>query len=142
MSSLFHPGREGFLTGEIVWKPSASVIKASLLRGYTYNNTHKFVSQVTGGGGTIVATVTLTNLTFANGVAGADNLTYTAIPEGDPIPHILLYQASAVTGGADLATTAQRLIGLIDQASGLPCVPNGEDINVSWSPGADRIFRL
>lgn len=142
MSSLFHPGREGFLTGEIVWKPAAATIKGALLRGYTFNNTHKFVSQVTGAGGVLVATTTLTNLTFANGVAGADNVTYPEVPEGDTIPYILLFMSSAVTGGGDLATSAQRLIGLIDQASGLPCVPNGEDVNVSWNPGADRIFRL
>ena len=142
MSSLFHPGREGFLTGEIVWKPSAAVIKAALLRGYTFNNSHKFVSQVTGAGGEMVATATLTGLTFANGVAGADDVTYTAVAEGTAIPHILLFMASPVGGGADVATTSQRLNGLIDQANGLPCVPNGEDINVSWNPGADRIFRL
>lgn len=141
MSSLFHPGREGFMTGEIAWEPGPT-IKASLVRSYIFNNTHKFVSQVTGAGGELVATVTFANLTFANGVAGADDLTFVAVPEGAQIPHILLYQASAVTGGADLPPTEQRLIGLIDQANGLPCVPNGEDINVSWNPGADRIFRL
>jgi hypothetical protein len=141
MSSLFHPGREGFLKGEIVWT-STPTIKAALLTGYTFNNTHKFVSQVVGAGGTIVANVTLANLTNTNGVASADDITFTAVPEGTAIPHILLYMASAVTGGVDLANTSQRLIGLIDQASGLPAIPNGEDINVSWNPGADRIFRL
>lgn len=129
------------MTGEIVWEPGPT-IKAALLRGYTFNNTHKYVSQVTGAGGTLVAAVTLTSPTFANGVAGAANVTFTAVPEGAAIPHILLYMSSSVTGGADLAATEQRLIGLIDSANGLPCIPNGEDINISWNPGADRIFRL
>lgn len=38
------------------------------------------------------------------------------------------------------ATSA--LIGYIDTATGLPITPNGGDITLTWSDGADRIFTL
>lgn len=143
-SKLFDPGREGFLSGEIVWRPSASIIKAHLIRGYTFNAAHRYRSQVTGAGATIVATQALTNLTNTNGVADADDVVFPAIGAvGDPvIPHLLLVQASAISGGSDIADTSQRVIALIDTATGLPATPNGQAVNVFWSPGADRIFKL
>lgn len=141
--ALFNPGREGFMAGEIVWKPTGgSVIKAALLRGYSFNAAHKFVSQVTGAGGSLVATATLANMTNTNGVADADDIAFEDVPEGSAIAHILIYQASAVTGGSDVADTAQRLIALITDAPTLPITPNGQNINVAWSPAADRIFKL
>lgn len=143
MSALYDYAREGYLAGEIVWKPTGgSVIKASLVRGYTYSSTHKFVSEVIGAGGTVVATETLGSLTNALGVMDAADGVWEAVPEGAAIPHVVIYQASAVVGGSDLPAAQQRLIFFIDRAAGLPAVPNGENVNVSWSPGADRIGRI
>jgi hypothetical protein len=143
MSNLYDKAREGLLAGEIVWKATGgSVIKAALVRGYTFNVSHKFLSEVIGAGGTIVATATLGSLTNTNGVADAADTVWTAVPEGAGIPHCIIYQASAVGGGADVAASAQRLITLIDSGPGLPLLPNGENVTSSWSPGADRIFRL
>ena len=34
------------------------------------------------------------------------------------------------------------LIAFIDTATGLPCTPNGGNINVVWDSGANRIFKL
>src|ERR1041384_5819836 len=53
-NALFDPGREGFLAGEIDW--DTAVIKMALVRGYTFSAAHKFVSDVTGAGGTLVVT--------------------------------------------------------------------------------------
>jgi hypothetical protein len=53
-SALFDPGRQGFLDGSIDYDTAS--IKVSLVRGYTFNAAHKFVSDVTGAGGTLVAT--------------------------------------------------------------------------------------
>lgn len=143
MSNLYDNARQGFLAGEIVWKATGgSVIKAALVRGYTFNVSHKFFSEVAGAGGTVVATATLGSLTNTNGVADAADTVWPAVPEGAAIPHVIIYQASAVTGGSDVAASAQRLIALIDSAPGLPILPNGQDVTSSWSPGADRIFRL
>ena len=140
-NALFDPGREGFLDGTIDW--DTAVIKTSLVRGYTFSAAHKFVSDVTGAGGTLVSTsAALANKTVTNGVADADNTTYTSVPTGAAIPAIIIFQSSAVTGGADVAATAQRLIGYIDNATNLPVTPNGANIDVTWDNGANKIFKL
>lgn len=139
-NALFDPGREGFLLGEIDY--DTAVIKASLVRGYTFSAAHKFVSEVTGAGGSLVATATLGTKTGTAGVADAADPTFSAVASGAAITGILLYQASAVGGGADVAASAQRLIGWIDTATGLPVTPNGGDITITWDNGTNRIFKL
>jgi hypothetical protein len=143
MSNLYNKAREGFVAGEIVWKPTGgSVIKASIVRGYAYSVTHKFVSDVLGAGGTIIATETLNSLTNTDGVLDAADAVLEAVPTGAAIPHIVIYQASAVAGGADVPAAQQRLIACLDKGSGIPILPNGQDVTVAWSPGVDRIARL
>lgn len=138
---LFPLAREGFLTGEIDW--DTATIKVALMRGYTYNSAHKFMSDLTGAGATIVATTAaLGSKTTTNGVAGAADTTFTAVPTGAACSSLVIYQSSAVGGGADVATTAQRVIAYIDNATGLPITPNGADINVTFDTGASKIFAL
>lgn len=140
-SALFDPGREGFLAAEIDWQDPA-VIKCSLIRGYTFDATDKFVSDLTSV--TIVATATLASKTVTNGVADAADITFTAVATGAACNALVIYQASAVGGGADVATSAQRLIAFLDSANvtGLPVTPNGGNINVVWDSGANKIFTL
>lgn len=143
MSNFYDPARQGLAQGEIIWKEGASVIKASLVRGYTYSVAHKFVSEMIGAGGSIVATETLSSLSVSNsGVFRAANAVWEAVPEGASIPYIIIYQASAITGGTDLPASQQRLIIFIDRGSGIPITPNGQNITSAWSPGADGIARL
>jgi hypothetical protein len=138
--ALFDPGREGFLGGEIDW--DTATIKASLVRGYTFDASDKFVSEVTAAGGTLVSTVTLASKTITNGVADAADLTFTAVAAGAAVTSLIIYQASAVGGGADVAATAQRLIAYLDSLTGLPVTPNGGNITVTWDNGANKIFKL
>lgn len=138
--ALFAPGREGFLAGEIDW--NTATIKVSLTRSYTFSSAHKFVSDVTGAGATLVATATLSSPSVTNGTADAADVTFTAVATGAACNCLVIYQASAVTGGADVAASAQRLIAYIDTASGLPVTPNGGNINVTWDNGTNKIFTL
>lgn len=140
-NSVFDPAREGFLLGEIRWiTPS---IKVALVRGYTFNAAHKWVSDVTGAGGTLHATSSaLASKTGTNGVADAADVTFTA-PVANATDHsVLVFQSSAVTGGIDVATNAQRLIAWIDTATGLPIQPNGADITLTFDNGANKIFKI
>jgi hypothetical protein len=140
-NALFDPGREGFLVGEI--NSSAGVVKAAVVRGYTFSAAHKFVSEVTGAGGTLVATsAALSSKTGTSGVFDAADVTFSAVASGAAITSLILFQSSAVTGGADVAASAQRLIGFIDTASNLPVTPNGGDITISWDNGSNKIFKL
>lgn len=141
MSNLFDPGREGFLLGEIDW--DGAVIKMALVRGYTFNAAHKFVSDVTGSGGTLVATSpALTSKTGTAGVADAADVVFTAVPSGAAIPAAIYFQSSAVGGGADVAATAQRLICFVDTGTGLPVTPNGQNISWTHDNSGNRIFKL
>jgi len=112
-NQLFNPGREGFLAGEIDW--DTAVIKVALVRGYTFDATDKFVSEVTAAGGTLVATSSaLGSKSLTDGVADAADVTFTSVAAGSAITGIIIFQASAVTGGADVAAGSQRLIAWLD----------------------------
>lgn len=140
---LFDKGRQGFLEGLIDW--DTAVIKASLVRTYTSTSittAHSVVTDVTAIGTIVATSGALTTKTVTSGVADGDDTTWTAVGAGAAVPTIIIYQSSAVTGGADVATSLQRLIAFLDTATGLPVTPNGGDITAVWSSGADRIFRL
>jgi hypothetical protein len=145
-NALWTPGREGFLTGEIDW--DTAVIKMSPLRGYTFSAAHKFVSEILASGtgtGTFHggAAVTLAGKTSTGGTADANDATFTALTATGAAPCALaIYQASAVGGGADVAATAQRLIGYIDTGTNIPFTPNGGDIVVAFDSGSNKIFTL
>lgn len=140
-NGLWDPGREGFLDGTIDW--DTAVMKAALVRGYTFSSAHKFVSDLTGAGGTLVATsAALSSKTVTNGVADAADVTFTAVASGAAITGVAIFQSSAVAGGADVAATAQRLVCWLDSASGLPVTPNGGDITITWDSGSNKIFKL
>lgn len=113
MDQFFAIGRQGLGTGAI--DVDTAVLKAALLRGYTYNAAHDFVDDVVGAGGTLVATsAALGAVTFADGVLDANDTSFTAVPAGAAITSLLIFQASAVGGGADVAQSAQRLIAILD----------------------------
>lgn len=140
-NALFDPGREGFLDGTIDW--DTAVIKIALVRGYTFSAAHKFVSDVTGASGTLhVTSSALTSKTVTNGVADAADVSFTAVTANAGNHSVLVFQASAVTGGADVAASAQRLIAWIDTGTNLPIVPNGGDVTIAWDNGANKIFKL
>jgi len=141
MSALFGPGRQGFLDGTINWG-ATPVVKCALVRGYTFNSAHQFVSDVTGAGGTLVATSAALTKTSALGVADASDVVFSTVTAGAAIPAVIIFQSSAVTGGADVASSAQRLICHIDTATGLPVTPNGQNITVAFDNGASKIFVL
>jgi hypothetical protein len=140
-NALFDPGREGFLAGEIDW--DTATIKAVLVRSYTFSAAHKFVSDATTAGASIVSTsAAMTSKTVTGGIADAADVTFTAVTAGAAITSILVYQSSAVTGGADVAASAQRLIAYLDTATGLPVTPNGGDITIQWDNTTNKIFKL
>jgi hypothetical protein len=138
-NTVFNTAREGFLSGEIDW--DTAVIKAALVRGYTVAASHKFVSDVTGASGVLAATsAALTSKTVTSGTADAADVTFTAPAANGSNHSILVFQSSAVTGGADVAATAQRVICWLDTGTLLPITLNGGDVTVAWN--ASGIFTI
>lgn len=140
-NALFTPAREGILDGTI--DVVNGVIKVALVRSYTYSASHKFVSEVTGAGGTLASTSSaLTTKTETAGAFNADGVTFSAVASNASAHSLLLFQSSAATGGADVASSAQRVIAYLDTGTNLPISPNGGDIVVAFDTGANKIFHL
>ena len=133
-NSLFDKGRQKFLEGSIAWLTDD--IKAALIDAadYTVNlGTDEFLSDVAGGA--IVSTsANFSGKTSTGGVADADDIAFTLVT-GDQSEALIIYKD---TGSA----ATSPLIAYIDSATGLPFTPTGGSIDVGWSNGSNKIFRL
>lgn len=146
-NALYDPGREGFLAGEIDW--DTAVIKVALVRltaggAPVFTASHKFVSDLTATHTIASTSAALSSKTVTSGVADAGDLApaFAAVAANANNHVLVVFQSSAVGGGADVAATAQRLIAWIDTGTNLPVVPNGGDINITWDNAANKIFKL
>lgn len=140
-NGLFNPGREGFLAGEI--DANTAVLKVALVRSYTFNAAHKFCSDITTAGGVFhVTSDALASVTVTDGILDAADKLISSVASNANNHSVLLFQASAVTGGADVAATAQRVIAWIDTGTNYPIVPNGGDVTLAWDNGSNKIFKL
>jgi hypothetical protein len=137
---MYDTAKEGLIAGEI--DMNTAVIKATFIRGYTFSAAHKFVSDVTGAGGTQNGTsAALANVSITSGVFDADDTTITTSASASN-HGILLFQSSAVTGGADVAASAQRVIAYYDTGTGLPAQPGTGSTPVTWDNGTNKIFKV
>lgn len=139
-NTVYPTAAEGFIAGEI--DLDTATIKACFVRGYTYNAAHKFVSDVTGAGGTINGTsAALTSKTVSGGVFDADDTS--ANTTANPTNHgILLFQSSGVGGGADVAAGSQRVIVWYDTGTGLPIQPGTGPTPITWDNGTNKILKV
>lgn len=132
-NSIYDLGYQAFLEGSIAWL--SDNIKINLITStYTPNlATDQFLAIIPGG--TIVATSSnLGSKSSTAGVANAANVTFTSVTGST---------ATYIGGYKDTGSSAtSRLIFLIDTATNLPVTPNGGDIVVQWSSGANKIFSL
>jgi hypothetical protein len=146
-NALYGPGREGFLAGEIDW--DTAVIKVAAVRltaggAAVFTSTQKFMSELLTTHTIHGTPATLASKTVTNGTADAADLSpaYAALAANANAHVLVIFQASAVTGGADVATSSQRLIAWIDTGTNIPFTPNGGDVNIAWDNGANKIFTL
>jgi hypothetical protein len=139
-NAVYPKALEGLISGLI--DLDTAVIKTALVRGYTYSASHTFMSDVTGAGGTINASsAALASVTVTSGVFDAADTTITTTASATN--HVLvIYQASAVTGGADVAASAQRVIAYYDTGTGLPIQPGTGDVAVTFDNGTNKIIKF
>ena len=138
---MFNDGIDGLLTGAI--DLDTAVIKCALVRGYTFDATDVFMSDVVATGTLNGTSTALANVTITTGVVDADDTTITTTANAND-HDLILFQSSAVTGGADVANTSQRVIAYFDTASdsSLPIQPGTGDVAVTWSSGASKIIKF
>ena len=133
-NALYDNGREGFLDGTIDWDNDD--IRAILIDtdDYTVNlATHDNLDDIPAGARVAVSGA-LTGKSVTNGIADADNITWSSVT-GDECEAVVLYKHTGVE-------STSRLIAYIDSATGLPVTPNGGNIEVQWADTADKIFKL
>lgn len=133
-TGLYDPGREGFLAGELNW--SSNDIRVILINTGNYptcDPSHKFLSSIPSNARVAVSGA-LSGKTVSNGVAGANNITFSAV-SGATVGALVIYYHT----GSDATA---RLIAMVDTATGLPLTPNGGDITIAWDTGVNRIFKL
>lgn len=133
-NGLYDKGREGFLDGSIDW--DTNDIRSALYRsGYTPNlSTDTFLSTVTPANLAATMSSGMTTKTVTAGVADADDVNFAAV-SGATVKGIVIYAWS----GSDATS---RLICNIDTATGIPFVPSGGAVAITWDNGANRIFKL
>lgn len=139
-NASYYAFRDGIMKGDINLNTGA--LKVALVRGYTFSAAHVFLSDVIAAGGVVNGTTAaLANKTFTNGVFDADDTTLTAAASTSN--HVLIvYQASAVTGGADVANTAQRLCFYIDTGTNMPIAPAAGTVTITWPNTTGKIYQL
>lgn len=133
-NGLYDKGREGFLDGSIDW--DTNDIRTALYRSaYTPNlASDQFLSTVTPANLAATMAAGMTTKTVTAGVADADDVTFSAV-SGATVKGIVIYQWS----GSDATS---RLIANIDTATGIPFVPSGGSVTITWDSGANKIFKL
>ena len=133
-NALYDEGRRAFLGAEIDWVGTAMRIILVDAADYTKDLAlHDFLDDVPAGARE-EESVNLTTKTETDGIADADNVTFSSAA-GDPCEQIIGFEET----GADATS---QVIFNIDTATGLPVTLNGGDVTVTWDNGADKIFKL
>jgi hypothetical protein len=95
---------------------------------------HEFLSDVPANS-RISTTANFTGKTVLNGVFDADDTQFPSVPAGDAAEAYVIYQDTGVEA-------TSRLIAYIDTATGLAVSPDGNNINVTFDSGVNKIFAL
>jgi hypothetical protein len=133
-NALYDKGREGFIDGSIDWDTNDIRIILIDEADDTIDLATDDNLDDRAAGSRVATSGALTTKTATNGVADADDVTFSTVT-GDPSESIDGYKNTGTESTA-------RLIFNIDTATGLPVTPNGGNITVQWDSGANKIFKL
>lgn len=131
-NALYPKAKEAFLNADIDMATDTITIALVDTGNYTYSSEHQFRDDVPDNA--VISSTNLSNKTTTNGVFDADDATFTSVT-GANCEALIIFQNTGTQANS-------RLIAYIDSATGLPILPNGGDITVAFSSGANRIFAL
>jgi hypothetical protein len=138
-NTAFNKFKEGLLNA--AYDLNTATIKCAFVRGYTFDATDEFVSDIVATGTINGTSAALGSPTITDGVFDAADTTITTT--ANATDHgLLVFQSSAVTGGADVAQSAQRVIAYYDTGTGLPIQPGTGSVAVTWDSGTNRILKV
>lgn len=138
-NALFDKGREGFLAGSQAWL--AASVPATWVPYFIGScainlNTNTFLSDIPAAVFRARGTYLVTKGAVA-GVASAANTVIAAVGSAGAATAVAIVLVNE-TG----ASQTSLLGAYIDTATGLPFLPNGADVNITWDTGANCIFKL
>lgn len=139
---LFPLGREHFLLGDLAWVTDTFNITLQDATDEAPDTTDEFKGDIIAGS-YIDATTESNNeigsrATLDTGTADGADVTMDLVT-GDECEVLIIYRE---VGGSQATPATDELVVFIEDALGLPIVPNGGDITVQWDAGTDRIFTL
>lgn len=138
-NAIFTAFKKGILNAE--YDLDTATIKCALVRGYTFNAAHATVADVVATGTLNGTSAALASASVTGGVFDANDTTITTTANATD-HYLLIFQASAVGGGADVAQSAQKLIALYDTGTGLPIQPGTGTVTVTFDNGSNKILAV
>lgn len=139
-NATYNAFRQGALNAE--YDLDTAVLKVALVRSYTFSASHATMADVVAAGGVVNGTsAALTGVTITNGVLNADATAITTTASAAN-HYLILFQASAVGGGVDVAQSAQKLILFIDTGTNIPIQPGAGTLQINWPTGTSKIYKL
>lgn len=111
--------------------PKAILVDTAL---YTYSAAHDFLADIAAGA-RVGSAVTLTSVTTTDGVFNAAPVSFTGLTAAPTIEALAIY----VDTGSEATS---RVLCYIDSATGLPVSAGATQVDVAWSSGANKIFKL
>lgn len=111
--------------------------------GKIANLSKRFLSDFCPSGARVAVSPALGGKTVTAGVLDANDVTLSSVT-GDPFEAFAIVK-TANTAGADDADTAQRMVYFMDTTGGanpLPITPTGNNIDIAWDNGVNKIVRL
>jgi len=136
MNTVYPKGRQGFAGGDVAWDTDTIKLVA-VDATYVYDAAHDFLDDVAALA-RIATSSAFTTKTIVDGVLDADNVTLSAVPVGDTITAIIIYQD---TGNE----ATSRLLMFMDtkgDTTPISVETNGGDITVTWNDGATKIAQI
>lgn len=129
MANKFYPkGLEGFAGGDVAWD-SDTIKVVGLDASYVYNAAHDFLADVAGGA-RLATSAALGSKTLLLGVLDAADTSLVAVPSGDTLTQLVVYQDTGVEA-------TSRLLIHFDTKADLTAISiptNGSTISVEWNP--------
>lgn len=136
MANAMYPlSRQAWADGNLDW--SGQDWRAILLDNtYAYSDLHEFLDDVSAA--QIAVSGNLTGKTNVLGVCDADDIVYPAVPLGDTVSSIVVYQWTGVAATSRVAIFYDTLA----TAELISFATDSGDIIVRWSNGPTKMFRL
>lgn len=135
MSAVYPAAATAFLRGQL--DVLTDVLKLQPVDAtYTYSPAHDFLSDIAGGA-RIGPPVTLTGTTVADGELFCDDMTTAALPAGDTVTALVLYQDTG-------AEATSPLIAHINRAADYTPIAldtNGGQVELVF-PGGQRLLKI